>query len=84
VGRRDGYPALEDLSLIGDGTTSALVALDGGVVWLCVPRFGSEPLFCGLLDHAKGGHLTVSPADVVAARRRYEPEIGRASCRERV
>ena len=27
--RRDGYLALEDMGLIGDGTTSALVGLDG-------------------------------------------------------
>jgi hypothetical protein len=51
VHRRDGYLALEDMGLIGDGTTSALVGLDGSVLWLCLPRFDSEPLFCGLLDH---------------------------------
>ena len=44
----DGYPALEDLGLIGDGRTAALVARDGTVVWMCVPRFDSEPLFCSL------------------------------------
>jgi Domain of unknown function (DUF5911) len=60
VRRRDGYLALEDLGLIGDGTTSALVGLDGSVVWLCIPRFDSEPVFSGLLDHAKGG-ISASP-----------------------
>jgi alpha,alpha-trehalase len=74
VRRRDGYLALEDMGLIGDGTTSALVGLDASVVWLCIPRFDSEPLFCGLLDHAKGGHFTVAPDDVVEARQRYEPD----------
>jgi alpha,alpha-trehalase len=74
VRRRDDYLTLEDLGLIGDGTTSALVGLDGSVVWLCVPRFDSEPVFCGLLDHAKGGHFTVAPDDVVEARQRYEPD----------
>jgi alpha,alpha-trehalase len=74
VRRRDGYLALEDLGLIGDGTTSALVGLDGSVVWLCVPRFDSEPVFCGLLDHAKGGHFTIVPDDAVVARQRYEPD----------
>lgn len=70
----EGYLALEDLGLIGDGTTAALVGLDGSVPWLCVPRFDSEPLFCGLLDHAKGGHLTIAPDDVVEARQCYEPD----------
>jgi len=43
-------------------------------VWLCVPRFDSEPVFCGLLDHAKGGHFTVAPDEVLEARQRYEPD----------
>jgi GH15 family glucan-1,4-alpha-glucosidase len=74
VNKRDGYLALEDMGLIGDGTASALVGLDGGVHWLCLPRFDSEPLFCGLLDHAKGGHFTVAPDEVIEARQRYEPD----------
>jgi len=74
VRRDDGYPPLEDLGLIGDGTTAALAGLDGDVVWLCVPRFDSEPLFCGLLDHAGGGRFTVAPDDVTEARQRYEPD----------
>jgi alpha,alpha-trehalase len=74
VRRRDGYLALEDMGLIGDGTTSALVSLDGSVLWLCLPRFDSEPLFCGLLDHARGGRFTVAPDEVVEARQRYEPD----------
>ncbi len=74
VRRRDGYLALEDLGLIGDGTTSALVGLDGTVLWLCLPRFDSEPLFCGLLDGARGGCFTVAPDEIVDARQRYEPD----------
>jgi GH15 family glucan-1,4-alpha-glucosidase len=74
VRRRDGYLALEDLGLIGDGTTSALVGLDGSIHWLCLPRFDSEPLLCGLLDDARGGRFTVAPDEVVEARQRYEPD----------
>jgi GH15 family glucan-1,4-alpha-glucosidase len=76
VRRRDGYLALEDMGLIGDGTTSALVGLDGSIPWLCLPRFDSEPLFCSLLDGARGGSFTVAPDDVVEARQRYEPDTG--------
>ena len=74
VRRRDGYLALEDMGLIGDGTTSALVGVDGSVPWLCLPRFDSEPLFCSLLDHARGGRFTVAPDKIVEARQRYEPD----------
>ena len=74
VGRRDGYLALEDLGLIGDGTTAALVGLDGSILWLCLPRFDSEPLFCSLLDNAGGGSFTVAPDEVIEARQKYEPD----------
>ena len=74
VRRRDGYLALEDMGLIGDGTTSALAGLDGSIPWLCVPRFDSEPLFCGLLDDARGGGFTVALEEVIEARQRYEPD----------
>jgi alpha,alpha-trehalase len=73
---RDGYLPLEDLGLIGDGVTVALVGLDGSIPWLCLPRFDSEPLFCGLLDQAGGGQLRVTPEDLVEARQRYEPDTG--------
>jgi alpha,alpha-trehalase len=74
VRRQDGYLPLEDFGLIGDGRTAALVGLDGSIPWMCLPRFGSEPLFCGLLDHARGGHFTVAPDGLLEARQRYEPD----------
>lgn len=74
VRRRDGYPPLEDLGLIGDGATAALVGLDGSIPWLCLPRFDSEPLLCGLLDHARGGHFTLTVEDLLEGRQRYEPD----------
>jgi GH15 family glucan-1,4-alpha-glucosidase len=76
IRRRDGYLPLEDLGLIGDGTTSALVGLDGSIPWMCLPRFDSKPLFCGLLDHARGGHFTVAPDDLVEARQWYVEDTG--------
>src|SRR5262252_2935453 len=71
---REGYPPLEDLGLIGDGSTVALVGLDGSIAWLCLPRFDSDPLFCGLVDRERGGHFTVAPDDIVEARQCYEPD----------
>ncbi|MFB4299701.1 glycoside hydrolase family 15 protein [Actinomadura sp. NTSP31] len=74
VRRRDGYPRLEDLGLIGDGETAALVGRDGSIPWLCLPRFDSEPLLCSLLDHRHGGHFTVTVEDLREARQHYEPD----------
>ncbi|NEK87797.1 MULTISPECIES: glycoside hydrolase family 15 protein [Geodermatophilaceae] len=72
----DGYPPLADLGLIGDGATAALVGLDGVIRWMCVPDFDSEPLFCSLLDSARGGSFIVVPERLVEARQRYEPDTG--------
>jgi GH15 family glucan-1,4-alpha-glucosidase len=71
-----GYPPLADLGLIGDGATAALVGLDGGIRWMCVPNFDSEPLFCALLDHARGGEFSVRPEGLVEARQWYETDTG--------
>ncbi|RRQ76829.1 glycoside hydrolase family 15 [Streptomyces griseofuscus] len=76
VRRRDGCLPLEDLGLIGDGTTAALVGLDGSIPWMCLPRFDSDAVFCALLDHARGGHFTVAPEDLVEARQHYQPDTG--------
>lgn len=72
--RIDGYLPIEDHGLIGDGATAALVGRDGTLSWLCVPRFDSPPLFCGLLDAARGGVFTVAPEEVVESRQVYEPD----------
>jgi alpha,alpha-trehalase len=72
----DGYLPLADLGLIGDGATAALVGLDGSLRWMCVPSFDSEPLFCALLDHARGGEFAVAAERLVEARQRYEPDTG--------
>jgi hypothetical protein len=72
----EGYLPLEDYGLIGDGTTAALVGRDGAIPWLCVPRFDSPPVFCGILDAVRGGAFTVAPDDLVASRQFYEPDSG--------
>ncbi|WP_377272931.1 glycoside hydrolase family 15 protein [Peterkaempfera sp. SMS 1(5)a] len=74
--RHEGYLPLEDYGLIGDGRTAALVGLDGSIPWLCLPRFDSPAFFCGLLDHARGGHFTVAPQEPLEARQRYQPDTG--------
>jgi GH15 family glucan-1,4-alpha-glucosidase len=74
VRRWDGYPPLEDLGLIGDGATAALVGVDGAIPWLCLPRFDSEPLLSGLLDHQDGGHFALAVEDLREARQYYEPD----------
>lgn len=52
---------LEDLGLIGNCQFSALIDRGGSVVWSCLPRFDSEPVFSSLLDAESGGRFTVAP-----------------------
>lgn len=62
---------LEDLGLIGNCQFSALIHRTGEVVWCCLPRFDSEPVFSTLLDHERGGRFVVGAADGAAGVQRY-------------
>jgi GH15 family glucan-1,4-alpha-glucosidase len=77
TGARDaaGFAPISDYGFLSDCRTSALVASDGSVDWLCWPRFDSDALFCGLLDTERGGRFLLGPADgaEVAVTRRYLP-----------
>ena len=62
---------LEDLGLIGNCQFSALIARTGEIVWCCLPRFDSEPVFSTLLDSANGGRFVVGSVDGSAGEQRY-------------
>jgi GH15 family glucan-1,4-alpha-glucosidase len=62
---------LEDLGLVGNCQYSALIERTGSVVWCCLPRFDSEPVFSTLLDHEAGGHCYIRPADGGVGTQRY-------------
>ena len=59
----DGWPprALRDYAFLADGERGALIGPDGAIVWLCVPRWDSPPVFAALLGGAGG--YAVTPAD---------------------
>ena len=74
--RIEGYLPIEDHGLIGDGSTAALVGRDGVISWMCLPRFDSRPLFCGILDAERGGAFTLMPVGILESRQYYEPGTG--------
>jgi GH15 family glucan-1,4-alpha-glucosidase len=64
-------PSIAEHGLIGDLRTAALVALDGTVDWLCVPRFDGPSVFAALLDARRGGAWRMAPTCEVSATHQF-------------
>ncbi|MBL1076340.1 glycoside hydrolase family 15 protein [Nocardia sp. 2] len=69
----DQFPPIADHGLIGDLQTAALVATDGTVDWMCLPRFDSPSVFGSLLDR-RGGHCRIRPARPYRSTQMYFPD----------
>jgi GH15 family glucan-1,4-alpha-glucosidase len=54
---------IEDYGLIGNMLSCALVARDGSIEWLCLPRFDSDACLAALLGNEKNGHWRIAPAE---------------------
>jgi GH15 family glucan-1,4-alpha-glucosidase len=67
------FPAISDYAFLSNCHTGALVAPDGAIDWLCVPRFDSPSVFGALLDR-RAGCLRLGPfRATVPSARIYEP-----------
>src|SRR6516165_10387980 len=67
------FPKIGDYAFLSDCETTALIAPNGNVEWLCLPRMDSPSVFGSILDR-DAGSFRVGPADVnVPAARRYPP-----------
>jgi alpha,alpha-trehalase len=67
------FPPIADYGLLSDCEVCALVAPDGGVEWMSLPRMDGPSVFAAILDrHA--GRFRVGPVNrAVPAGRRYVP-----------
>jgi alpha,alpha-trehalase len=67
------FPPIAEYGFLSDCETCALVAPNGNVEWLCLPRFDSPSVFGAILGR-DAGLFRLGPADVeVPAARRYLP-----------
>jgi len=67
------FPPIANYAFLSNCHTGALVAPDGAVDWLCVPRFDSPSVFGSLLDR-QGGNFRLAPFGInVPNARVYEP-----------
>ncbi len=67
------FPPIAEYAFLSDCHTGALIAPDGSVDWLCVPRFDAPSIFGSLLDR-QAGFFRVAPFGINhPTARAYEP-----------
>jgi GH15 family glucan-1,4-alpha-glucosidase len=67
------FPPIAEYGFLSNCHTGALVAPDGAIDWLCVPRFDSPSIFGSLLDR-EAGAFRLAPFGInVPTARIYEP-----------
>ncbi len=69
----EGFPPIADYGFLSDCENSCLVAPNGSVEWLCLPRPDSPSVFGALLDRAAGNFRFGPTSTFVPHHRRYVP-----------
>ena len=67
------FPPIADYAFLSDCEVSTLIAPDGAVEWLCLPRPDSPSVFAALLDRTAGLFRFAPTNTAVPEQRRYLP-----------
>jgi GH15 family glucan-1,4-alpha-glucosidase len=67
------FPPIADYAFLSDCETCALIAPNGHVEWMCLPRPDSPSVFGALLDRAAGVFAVMPEGVTVPTQRRYLP-----------
>ena len=65
------FSDLKNYNYISNQLTGTLIGPNGDVVWLCLPRFDSDPEIAYLLDESKGGFFNLLPLDQFSSDSKY-------------
>ncbi len=67
------FPPIAEYAFLSDCENSCLIAPDGSVEWLCLPRPDAPSVFGALLDRTAGGFRFGPTNTLVPHQRRYVP-----------
>jgi hypothetical protein len=65
------YAPVEKHGVISDRQSAAVIAADGTLSWLCLPRYDGKPIFGTLVDAHRGGYWRMGPKAAVLGEQRY-------------
>lgn len=69
-----GYFPIEDYWVIGDLRSAGLIAPDGSLDWLCLPRFDSASVFARILDAKNGGSFIIEAIEPYTVKQEYQKD----------
>src|ERR671921_30227 len=70
---RSPFPPIADYAFLSDCEVTCLVAPNGAVEWMCLPRPDSPSVFTTMLDRSAGAFRLGPYDEMVPAARRYMP-----------